>query len=170
MFKSFGPLILHEQYGWSPQIAGLSMSLFGVGALGSPLCGILADKFAELQFLVIFASSIVYIIAFYGFATGLFDPLYCLIAVVATYIILEPIIWSSPSRLLKNSVTGTGYGIVSLMNSLFLSIAPFVFGEARRQTLNYYWPLIGCCVSFCVGGLCSFLNIFLTFGKTFDNS
>jgi len=133
IFFSYGPLILQEQYGWTPEQAGGAMSMFGMGVLLSPVVGVIADKLVTYHFLIIYLGCVSYLISFVGMAFDIFNPMAAMVGIVLTYVIMEPIVWSAPSLLIRNSVTGTAYGMISLLANIFWQFSHFCLANFIQE-------------------------------------
>src|SRR5689334_8919899 len=64
-FFAFGSAVVHQRYGFDPVTSGRLMSLFGLGQLLCPLCGLLVDRIPQHQYKVIVICNLLYAICFF---------------------------------------------------------------------------------------------------------
>jgi len=149
---SFGPLILYDDYGYTPEEAGLIVAIMNLTIVIAPIAGWLLDYFgyrAHCWTVTLFLMTVGYVVP----ANQLFDPAWIWILQAAGFSIVNSSVNAAVSLVVPVQILGTAYGLVGLFFNLGLLLYQMFVTVLRSRGGSwglFFWMLfllnIICCM------------------------
>jgi len=133
---SFGPAFLVERANYSPEKAGLMITLMNLTVLCAPLAGWVLDKIGyRPQVWILCCALLSLSFAVLGIEWG--SPLIWLMIIGVAFAVLNSSVNASISLVVPKHTLGTAYGFVAFAFTTVLFILPVIVGYLREDTGSF---------------------------------
>lgn len=136
VWNSFGGDRLHEKFNYPPRQAGTVVALSNMAAMAAPLTGFIVDRIGH-RTKFIFSGVALMLLTYCAITwTNLVPTLWYVILGLGVSL-CQPIVFASVSLVVKDTITGTAFALMSLGLNIGQVLMPVIVGKMRDRSGSY---------------------------------
>lgn len=136
VWNSFGGDRLHEKYGYTPRAAGMIVALSNLAAMASPLTGYFVDRVGH-RTKFIFSGVSLMLLTYCAITWTNMVPTLWYVLLGLGVSLCQPIVFASVSLVVKDTITGTAFALMSLALNIGQVVMPVIVGKMRANSGSY---------------------------------
>lgn len=136
VWNSFGGDRLHEKYDYPHRKAGMIVALSNLAAMASPLTGFVVDRVGHRTKFIISGVSLMLLTYCAITWTNMVPTLWYVLLGLGVSL-CQPIVFASVSLVVKDTITGTAFALMSLALNIGQVVMPVIVGKMRAKSGSY---------------------------------
>lgn len=136
VWNSFGGDRLREKYDYKPKEAGMVVALSNLAAMVSPLTGFIVDRIGHRTKFIISGSALMLLTYCAITWTNVLPTMWYVLLGIGVSL-SQPIVFSSVSLVVKDTITGTAFALMSLAMNIGQVAMPAMVGHMRAKSGSY---------------------------------
>lgn len=136
VWNSFGGDRLHEKFGYPHRKAGMIVALSNLAAMASPLTGFIVDRIGHRTKFIMSGVSLM-LVTYCAITWSSMVPTLWYIMLGLGVSLCQPIVFASVSLVVKDTITGTAFALMSLALNVGQVLMPVIVGKMRDKSGSY---------------------------------
>lgn len=136
VWNSFGGDRLHEKFNYPHRQAGTVVALSNLAAMASPLTGYIVDRIGH-RTKFIFAGVCLMLVTYCAITWTSILPTLWYVLLGLGVSLCQPIVFASVSLIVKETITGTAFALMSLALNIGQVVFPVIVGKMHERSKSY---------------------------------